>query len=94
MNYLPTGVPEELCQQKQILCYEYIDSLKRLNETSLPPNEVFYNRLHQRAVPVDEYAYAQNVWRKAGCQTLNDYVKMYCEIDAGMLAYIYLFFLC
>ena len=45
----------------------------RFIETSLPNKDVFYNKLRGQAVSAEDYAHAQKVWSKIGCQTILDY---------------------
>ena len=90
VSYLPGDVIDILQTQKQFMCYDYIDSLDRVNETSLPPREAFYDSLHQKDLSPEDYDHVKHIWNITNCQTLGDYVKMYCEIDVGLLADIYL----
>ena len=90
ISYLPRDVIDVLQTQKQFMCYEYIDCLDRLNETSLPPREAFYDKLRQKDISPEDYNHVKHIWNITKCQTLGDYVKMYCEIDVGLLADIYL----
>jgi len=48
--------------KKFIIPYEYLDSASRLEETSLPPWEVFYNNLTERVCSLEDYDYARKVW--------------------------------
>ena len=39
------GTQLDLLLRKGVYSYEYVDSLKRLDETCLPPKEAFYSKL-------------------------------------------------
>jgi len=90
VSYLPQEVRESVCTQKQVLCYEYITNLECLKEMRLPPCEAFRDSLKQRDLSPEEYQHAQRIWEIASCRTLGDYVKLYCEIDVGLLADVYM----
>ena len=42
----------DLFTRKGVFPYEYIDSVDKLNETSLPPRELFYSSLTDETVPM------------------------------------------
>ncbi|KYN44383.1 hypothetical protein ALC56_01170, partial [Trachymyrmex septentrionalis] len=42
----------DLLTRKGVFPYEYIDSVDKLNETSLPPHELFYSSLTDETVPM------------------------------------------
>ena len=71
------GVTEE----KGHFPYEYLDSLERLDETSLPPHEAFYSSLRRSNISEDEYALCQNVWRSKNMRTLADFLEWYNNKD-------------
>ncbi len=86
VSYLPQEVRDSVCTQKQVMCHEYVTNLGCLKETRLPPREAFRDSLKQRHVSPEKYQHDQRVWEMASCRTLCDYVKLYCEIDDGLLA--------
>ena len=71
------GVTEE----KGHFPYEYLDSLQKLEETSLPPHEAFYSSLRRSNISEDEYALCQNVWRSKNMQTMADFLEWYNNKD-------------
>ena len=42
--------------------YEYIDDLKRFNESELPSKEGFYSNLRLESIKDKDYEHAKNVW--------------------------------
>ena len=44
--------------KKGIYPYEYMDDIKRFEETQLPPKESFYSTLTEEYIKDDEYAHA------------------------------------
>jgi len=83
---LPDEAQSLLLTGKGIFPYEYLDDLKKLEETSLPPIEKFYSSLTGETVTEEEYAHALKVWNAAGCRTLGDYLECYLRTDVGLLA--------
>ena len=75
---------------KQFFPYEYLDNVDKLHETQLPPRECFYSSLTDSSITEEDYQHAQLVWEKTGCQTLEDYVKLYLILDVSFLSEIYL----
>ena len=74
-----------LLKQKGYYPYEYIDSIDRLNETSLPPKESFFSSLTQKVITDKEYSHAQEVWKHHNCKTLKDYHNLYLKTDVMIL---------
>ena len=75
-----------LLKQKGYYPYEYIDSIDRLNETSLPPKESFFSSLTQKVITDKEYSHAQEVWKHHNCKTFKDYHNLYLKTDVMILA--------
>ena len=48
--------------RKGIFSYEYIDCVKKLEETESPSRELFYNSLTGDTVSESDYAHAINMW--------------------------------
>ena len=49
-----------LLLRKDVYHYEYIDSWKKFDETTLPPKEAFHSDLNLEDISDEEYAHAQN----------------------------------
>ncbi|XP_044766195.1 uncharacterized protein LOC123322317 [Coccinella septempunctata] len=52
----------KLLTRKGIYPYDYIDSIEKLTETTLPSREKFYNKLNDEDITDEEYSHAQQVW--------------------------------
>ena len=78
-----------LLLKKGIYPYEYMDSFERFNETELPEKENFYSSLNGKGISDEEYAHAQDVWKKFGCQNLGDYHDLYVVTDVLLLADVF-----
>ena len=73
-----TESQELLCSTgKQSFPYEYLDSIEKLQETSLLPISELYSSLADSHISIADYQHAQSVWDKTGCKTLQDYVDLY-----------------
>ena len=58
-------------------------------ERSLPPIEDFFNSLTNSPCSKEDYAYAQGLWRKLGCETLKDFLMAYLRTDVLLLTDIF-----
>ena len=63
----------DLVISKGVYPYKYMDSPEKLKETQQPPKEAFYSRLNDEHISDEDYAHAQNVWKKINMKTLEDY---------------------
>ena len=94
----------KLLNRKGIYPYEYLDSLERFEETSLPPREKFDSylgngnvyeegdekgKIEPDKVSEEDYAYAQRVWEELGCQNFGEYTETYCMADTLQLADVF-----
>ena len=57
--------------------YEYMDSWKRFNETSLPPKKSFYSELNLEDIRDKDYLHAQKVWNVFEIRNLGEYHDLY-----------------
>ncbi|KAG5316648.1 SETMR methyltransferase, partial [Acromyrmex insinuator] len=55
---------KDLITRKGVFPYEYIDSVDKLDETSLPSRELFYSSLIDETASDDDYQHATNVWQR------------------------------
>ena len=78
-----------LILRKGVYPYEYMDSFEKLNESSLPPKEVFYSKLTDSHIPDYDYEHAKKVWKAYECETLGDYHDLYLATDTLLLADVF-----
>ena len=84
-----TNLNEERIQQlfqKSYFPYDYFDSIDRLQDTSLPGREKFFNRLTDKEMTVQQEDHAKRVWELQGCRTFRDYHDYYLKTDVTLLA--------
>ncbi|KAF4528506.1 hypothetical protein B566_EDAN016828 [Ephemera danica] len=79
----------ELMSRKGVFCYDYLDDLKKLNDTSLPPKTNFRNTLTDEEISDGDYQHAQNVWKTFKCKTLRNYLALYLKADVALLTDVF-----
>ncbi|XP_072388760.1 uncharacterized protein [Diabrotica undecimpunctata] len=79
----------KLLTRKGVFCYDYIDSLEKLNEKDLPSIEKFYNKLNDETISDEKYAHAQAVWQHFNIQTIGEYSDIYLKTDILLLADVF-----
>jgi hypothetical protein len=84
----------QLLSRKGVYPYRYMNSTKRFEETSLPPQRVFYNDLDGKIVSDQDYVHAQRVWDIFSIQNLGQYHDLYMETDVHLLADVFENFRC
>ena len=53
-----------LLLRKGVYPYDYVDYMKKLDETSLPPKEAFYSKFTDEGIIDEDYQHAQTVWKE------------------------------
>lgn len=86
-NFNPNDL--HLLETKGVLCYDYIDSWQKLNETSLPPINAFHSILSYQGISEQQYNYANEVWSKFNIQTIGEYTDLYLKVDVLLLATVF-----
>lgn len=74
-----------LVLRKGVFPYEYIDSMKRFDETKLPPRESFYSNLTESHISEEDYQHACTVWSELNMKTLGEYNDFYVTLDVTLL---------
>ena len=81
--------------------YEYMTSVQRLSEQSLPPKEEFASLLGAGVIfdsdtiitpsylSEEDYQHARKVFEVFGCENLTDYTRLYCKSDVLLLADVF-----
>ena len=64
--------------RKGVHPYEYMDSLEKLDETSIPPKEDFYSELTLE--DISDKDYSQKVFKEY-CTDIGDYHDLYVQTD-------------
>jgi hypothetical protein len=66
--------PTSITHGKGVFPYSYLDSEEKLEATSLPPMEAFFDALTKSAVKEEDYRKAQDAWERMQCETFGDYM--------------------
>ena len=80
------GENMDLLCGKGVYPYEYLDSISKLQERSIPKKEAFYSVLSGRGISDAAYLKAKLIWSAFQCTTLSDYTRLYCRSDTHLLA--------
>ena len=89
------GVENYSCSQRELLIrkgiypYEYMDSWKKFEETSLPSIEKFYSNLNMSGVSDEDYKHACSIWREFGIRNMREYHDLYLKTDVVLLANVF-----
>ena len=72
--------------RKSVYPYEYMDSWKKFNETSLPSKEDFYSNLNMENIDDIDYRHGNNVFE---LENLGDYHDLHVQSDTLLLADVF-----
>ena len=82
-----------LMRRKGIYPYEYMDSWKKFEGTSLPQKDAFYSRLNRKGISDQDHEHAQQVCNRATPEyeiiTLGDYHDVFLATDVLLLADVF-----
>ena len=71
----------ECPQTKGLFPYEWLDSLEKLEHTSLPPHQAFFSTLKNKNISDADYQYCQQVWSNNNMQTFREFLIWYNNLD-------------
>ena len=63
--------------------------MDKFDETKLPPQDAFYNRLNDEPLLDVDYEHAHQVWKMFHCRTMRDYHDLYLQSDVYLLADVF-----
>ena len=69
--------------------YDYADCMKKLDETSLPPNEAFYSKLSGSCIADEDYQNDQTVLKEFSIESMKEYHNLYNLSDVLLLADVF-----
>ena len=84
-----SGNQLSLLLRKGVYPYDYVDCMKKLDETSLPPKEAFYSKLTGEDITGEDYRHAQTVWKEFNIESVKNYHNLYNLCDVLLLADIF-----
>ena len=83
------GQAVDLVRRKGVYPYDYIDSITKLSETKLPPQEQFYSELNNSSISDEDYEHTRNVWKYFDMKTTRYYNDLYLKTDVLLLADVF-----
>ena len=86
LNKYYSGNQLSLLLRKGLYPYDYVDCMKKLDETSLPPKEEFYSKLTGED---EDYQHAHTIWKEFNIESMKDYHKLYNLSEVLLLADIF-----
>ena len=78
-----------LILRKGVYPYEYMDSWKRFDATSLRNKKAFYSSLSGKNITDVDYRHAKRVFKNLNNKNLGDYHDLYVQSDTLMLADVF-----
>ena len=87
-NHYP---PEQakLLKQKGFFPYEYMDTVEKFKDKKPPPRKAFYSKLTGNGITEKNYKHVCNVWNSFNMETMKDYLELYNDSDALLLADVF-----
>ena len=79
-----------LTSQKGNFPFSYLNSVEKLSEKELPRINAFYNELRESKISLKDYENSVKIFNLCRCNTLSDYLEIYCLSDVLFLADIFL----
>ena len=78
-----------LLLRKGVYPYEYMDSMDRFDETTLPNIETFYSKLQLKHISEKDYKHAKKVWDIFEIKTLGEYHDLYVQANTAQLSDVF-----
>ena len=75
--------------RKGVYPYDYVDCMKKLDQTSLPPKEPLCFKLTHEGNTDEDYQHAQTVWKEFNIESMKDYYNLYNLSDVLLLVDVF-----
>jgi len=76
-------------RKKDVYPYDYMDSFRRFEETSLPQREKLYSIFNDTNIGEDDYVHANRIWKAFKIRNLGEYHDLYLKSDVLLLADVF-----
>ena len=84
-----SGNQFSLLLRKGVYPYDYVECMKKLDETSPPSKEAFYSKLTGEGITDEDYRLAETVWKEFNIESMKDYHNLYNLSDVLLLTDIF-----
>ena len=91
-KHFPDENQFNLLIRKGVFPYEYVTNMSVLNDTNLPSQNDFYNKMNDTHITNSDYMHALNVWNTFDCKNLGEYSDLYLKTDVLLLSDIFIQF--
>jgi hypothetical protein len=88
-QFMPTDDLFKLIARKGTYPYDYMDSFAKFLETKLPEQKEFKSLLTDQDLSNEDFAHAQAVFYRFGCEDLGEYHDLYLMLDVLLLADVF-----
>ena len=75
--------------RKGVFPYEWLTSVKSLDETKLPSKNDFFSHLNLDGISDEDYDHAKRVWTNFNMRSMCEYHDLYLKTDALLLADVF-----
>ena len=79
----------ELVKCKEVYPYEWVDSFKKFNCSSLPRKDCLFSSLKSKGISDKEYDRACKVWNVFSMKTFGEYHDLYLKSDVLLLCDVF-----
>ena len=79
----------EFISRKGVYPYDYMSSIEKFNEISLPLKEKFLSQLNDCGILDEDYEHEHKVWKEFDITTKSDYHDLYLKTDVLLLADVF-----
>ena len=83
------GEKAELLSRKGIYPYDYMNSIKKFSEETLPTTEKLFSKLNDCGISDEDFDHAQRIWKEFGIKDLGEYHDLYLKSDVLLLADVF-----
>lgn len=88
-KHFPADDEFDLMRQKGVFPYSFITDFKKMDNSSLPTKNDFYDSLNDEHISNSDYARAERVWQVFNCKNLGQYSDIYLKSDTLLLCDVF-----
>jgi len=88
-KFYPNERQFNLLRRKGNYPYDWVDSIDKIAQTSLPSKDAFYSRLKGEGITDEDCKHARDVWDEFEMKTFREYHELYNKTDVLLLADVF-----